>query len=100
MTQVTASLKVKKIRGGPRKIDGVVTRDSHCIYHLVLTPSKNDPGYGLSESKENAGRPRIKKMEWCPETVTHCIYHPVLPPRKNDPGYGLSEGKENAGRPG
>ncbi len=31
VTQVTASLKVKKMRGGPGKKDGVVLRDSHCF---------------------------------------------------------------------
>ncbi len=70
MTLVTASLKVKKMRGGSGKKDGVVPRDSHCLYHSTLPPSKNDPGYGLSKGKENAGRPGVKKMEWCPDTVT------------------------------
>jgi hypothetical protein len=85
MTQVTASLKVKKMRGGAGKKNGVVPRDSHCIYHPVLPPSKNDPGYGLSEGEENAfsrksmkeifferkcGEARVKKVEQCLETVT------------------------------
>jgi hypothetical protein len=56
MTQVTAYLKVMKMRGGSGKKDRVVLRDSHCIHHPVLPQSKNYPGYGLSEGKENAGR--------------------------------------------